>query len=125
MLFLDVPYAEKDGAKALGARWNPTRRRWYVPDGVATEPFEKWLPKDGAGVPEKASPAAKARVDAYVGKTVIGANCVDYTHDCNPFEACPSCEAALAGSEWAKARAGLVQVIAQLGARPAAGAKGS
>ena len=27
MVFLTVPYAEKDAAKALGARWNPTRRR--------------------------------------------------------------------------------------------------
>lgn len=124
MQFLDVPYAEKDGAKALGARWNPTRRRWYVPDGVAIEPFEKWLPKEGGGVPAPVSGGAKGRVDAYVGKTVVGANCIEYTHDCNPFEACPGCEAALAGSEWARARASLVQVIAQLAARPAAGAKG-
>jgi hypothetical protein len=29
--YLDVPYAEKDQAKALGARWDPTVRRWYGP----------------------------------------------------------------------------------------------
>ena len=29
--FLDVPYADKDAAKALGARWDPTVRRWYDP----------------------------------------------------------------------------------------------
>lgn len=29
--YLDVPYAEKDAAKALGARWDPTARRWYDP----------------------------------------------------------------------------------------------
>lgn len=104
MLFLDVPYAEKDDAKALGARWNPTRRRWYVPDGVATEAFEKWLPKGG-------STGANGRVDAYAGKTVIGANCIDYTHDCNPFEACAVCEAALAGTDWAQARARLAQLM--------------
>ena len=27
-------------ARALGARWNPGRKRWYVPTGVALEPFE-------------------------------------------------------------------------------------
>jgi hypothetical protein len=104
MQFLDVPYSEKDGAKALGARWNPTRRRWYVPDGVATEPFEKWLPKG-------ASTGANGRVDAYAAKTVVGANCIDYTHDCNPFEACPVCEAALAGTDWAKGRERLAQLM--------------
>ena len=47
MLFLTVPYAEKDEAKALGARWNPTKRRWYVPDGVSPAAFAKWTGKDG------------------------------------------------------------------------------
>ncbi|MGH3612524.1 MAG: DUF5710 domain-containing protein [Pseudonocardia sp.] len=29
--YLDVPFAEKDAAKAQGARWDPTARRWYDP----------------------------------------------------------------------------------------------
>lgn len=29
--YLDVPFAEKDAAKALGARWDQTARRWYDP----------------------------------------------------------------------------------------------
>src|SRR5215210_6234605 len=29
-LWLDVPYAEKDTAKAAGARWDPDARRWYA-----------------------------------------------------------------------------------------------
>ena len=29
-LYLNVPYAEKDEAKALGARWNPKAKKWYV-----------------------------------------------------------------------------------------------
>jgi hypothetical protein len=33
--WLDVPYAEKDQAKALGARWDPTARRWYAPPSAA------------------------------------------------------------------------------------------
>jgi hypothetical protein len=30
-VYLDVPYGEKDAAKALGARWDQTARRWYDP----------------------------------------------------------------------------------------------
>lgn len=113
MLYLDVPYADKDGAKALGAKWNATRKRWYVPDGVATEPFAKWLPKGGATSASGAS-GAGGRVDAYAAKLVVGANCVDYTHDCNPFEPCAVCEAALAGTPWAAARRSLREATGRL-----------
>ncbi len=30
-IWLDVPYAEKDDAKAAGARWDPAAKRWYAP----------------------------------------------------------------------------------------------
>ncbi|GLZ36880.1 DUF5710 domain-containing protein [Actinokineospora sp. NBRC 105648] len=30
-VWLDVPYRDKDEAKALGARWDPTGKRWYAP----------------------------------------------------------------------------------------------
>lgn len=105
MLFLTVPYAEKDEAKALGARWNPTKRRWYVPDGVATAPFAKWAAA-GAEAPAGArgASASSGRVDSYQGKTVVGANYVALDHACNPFEPCAQCGAALAGSAWEKAR---------------------
>lgn len=108
MLFLTVPYAEKDAAKALGARWNPTRRRWYVPDGVATEPFAKWLDgAPGAG----AAPARAGRVDSYQGKTVVGINYIALDHDCDPTQACPSCAQQLAGSQWAQVQAGLKALV--------------
>jgi len=40
---LNVPYAEKDEAKKLGAKWDSVRKKWYVPQGVNTEPFIRWL----------------------------------------------------------------------------------
>lgn len=40
---LKVPFNEKDQAKALGARWNAELKLWYVPAGVDSAPFEKWL----------------------------------------------------------------------------------
>ena len=46
-LYLNVPYAEKDEAKALGARWNPRAKKWYF-DGARSDyiRFSKWLLQD-------------------------------------------------------------------------------
>ena len=41
-VFLNVPFAEKDEAKRLGARWDPARKKWYVPNGVDAEQFSRW-----------------------------------------------------------------------------------
>ena len=118
MLFLTVPYAEKDDAKALGARWNPTKRRWYVPDGVATTPFEKWAAEGAdAATPAKGGAGASGRVDSYQGKTVIGSNYMALVHDCNPFEPCAHCAALLVGSEWDKARQHLAKLVPSLSSR--------
>lgn len=116
MTFLNVPYAEKDDARALGARWNPGKKRWYVPAGVALEPFEKWLAKDGAEPAGTKSPSS-GRVDAAAAKPVTGANYVALDHACNPFEPCADCAAKLAGTAWPQARAALLVTVAAL-ARP-------
>jgi exodeoxyribonuclease VII large subunit len=42
--YLDVPYRSKDAAKALGARFDGTVRRWYVEAGVDLVAFSAWLP---------------------------------------------------------------------------------
>jgi hypothetical protein len=40
-IWLDVPFGEKDEAKAAGARWDPGARRWYAPrPGIAR--LERW-----------------------------------------------------------------------------------
>lgn len=40
--YLAVPYAEKDEVKALGAKWDKTKKAWYVPPGMDTAVFAKW-----------------------------------------------------------------------------------
>ncbi|ECW8768961.1 DNA primase [Salmonella enterica] len=40
---INVPYAEKDEAKILGAKWDAANKTWYVPDGVSVDHFLKWL----------------------------------------------------------------------------------
>lgn len=45
LIYLNVSYAEKDEAKNLGARWDRTRKKWYIDtQQVAKEAFSKWLP---------------------------------------------------------------------------------
>ena len=54
--YLKVPFAEKDEAKALGARWDPARKSWYVQDAKDLASFERWLATGPGG--EAAAPAA-------------------------------------------------------------------
>lgn len=42
-LALDVPFAEKDAAKAAGARWHGEARRWCI-DPAHREDVRQWLP---------------------------------------------------------------------------------
>lgn len=44
--YLDVPFEEKDEAKALGAKWDPDIKRWFVPQGIDVEDFSQWLPEE-------------------------------------------------------------------------------
>ena len=48
--FLEVPFKEKDEAKALGARWDAGAKKWYVPEGKDLALFSSWLPT-GSRVP--------------------------------------------------------------------------
>ena len=43
MLILNVPYKEKDQAKALGAKWNPDIKKWYVQNRQDYVKFCKWV----------------------------------------------------------------------------------
>lgn len=45
MLLLNVPYEEKEEAKALGARWKPEYKKWSVFLGKDYYKFDKWIPK--------------------------------------------------------------------------------
>ena len=108
MIFLTVPYAEKDEAKQLGARWNPTRKRWYVPDGVATEPFARWMAKDGGPAP------ASGREDARAAKLVTGARYVELDHACDPFAPCERCAPVLAQSGWRAAHEEVLKALRAL-----------
>lgn len=42
--YLNVPFAQKDAAKSLGARFDGAVKRWYVEDGRDLTAFAQWLP---------------------------------------------------------------------------------
>lgn len=112
MTKLQVPYAEKDAAKALGAKWDSKSKTWYVPPGTLLTAFEKWLPAGGAAQndqPGKTAGKAGAKVDSYIGKTVVGAHYFKLEHDCNPLEDCEVCRPALEASGWAEAKRAALQ----------------
>ena len=46
MVFLNVPFVEKDEAKALGARWDGTVKKWYVQNREDYPKFQKWILPD-------------------------------------------------------------------------------
>jgi hypothetical protein len=73
---LKVPFAEKDAAKALGARWDAARKIWYVTDVADLAPFLRWIPDmetakevstDGATLPTKST--SKVPIHQFKGPT--------------------------------------------------------
>lgn len=43
VVFLKVPFEDKDKVKALGAKWSAERKSWYVPQGVQVGGFKGWF----------------------------------------------------------------------------------
>lgn len=42
-IYLNVPYAEKDKAKSLGAKWDAITRKWYISENTANQAlFSAW-----------------------------------------------------------------------------------
>jgi hypothetical protein len=41
---LSTPFSEKDAVKALGARWDGTKKVWYITDVADLTPFMRWIP---------------------------------------------------------------------------------
>lgn len=93
---LTVPFAEKDAAKKLGARWDAARKIWYVAGQEDMAPFAKWSPTPhdelrAATNPQKTSPA-KAPAN---GKVYVGSHYVERPRvcECLPWEVCDKCQA--------------------------------
>lgn len=51
--YLNVPYAEKDGAKALGAKWDKFKKKWYLPAGKEMPEGLKKYSTDSISISER------------------------------------------------------------------------
>ena len=65
--FLDVPFKEKDEAKALGARWDGGAKKWYAPDGTDLAIFSAWLPAGSKVSAPVVKPSANDLLSAEFG----------------------------------------------------------
>ena len=68
---LVTPFAEKEAAKALGARWDGAKKIWYIVDVEDLTPFMRWIPNlDAAKDTGAASPTnPKSSPKAVVART--------------------------------------------------------
>jgi len=94
---LKVPFAEKEEAKKLGARWDAARKIWYVDDKADLTPFAKWAPSshDGAVASNGAKKSISAK-DQSPGFVIAGANYKPQPRvcECLPWDDCDKCRAA-------------------------------
>src|SRR6476646_5101893 len=44
MVYLEVPYAQKDEAKLFGARWDGKKKLWYFPGEILPNELEQFRP---------------------------------------------------------------------------------
>ncbi len=42
--YLTTAFKDREQVKALGAKWDPSRKQWYVSAGRELAPFAAWLP---------------------------------------------------------------------------------
>jgi hypothetical protein len=96
---LKVPFADKDEARRLGARWDAARKIWYIQNVENIEQFVRWM------APGTTKPAATVPVEKKVRpppapKTTQGAAFFSIRCDCLPWEPCQSCLAAVASAGW-------------------------
>jgi hypothetical protein len=81
----------------LGARWDATRKVWYVENKTDMAPFARWLQSgnaiaDSSAISSKQPPAKK---HSTAGITVVGSNYVEQPRICNclPWDVCDLCRA--------------------------------
>ena len=61
---LKVPFAEKDEAKKLGARWDAGKKLWYIQDKEDLAPFARWSPSPQVGVATSAAASKRSAPSA-------------------------------------------------------------
>ncbi|WP_394753826.1 DUF5710 domain-containing protein [Crenothrix sp.] len=88
-VYLNVPFAQKDAAKALGARWDGTVKKWYVPADKDISLFTQWLVQSGTVQSITTTPVKNTvpagKVSSGVMTYAIDKNFVAYNGDEPPW----------------------------------------
>lgn len=96
-LNLKVPFAEKDQAKQLGARWDASRKIWFVDGRADLAPFSRWspTPHDDSAHERQSHPPRAAKPPASSGRIHVGDRYVEQARvcECLPWEVCDKCRA--------------------------------
>lgn len=61
--YLTTSYKDREQVKALGARWDPDQKKWFVPSGRDLAPFANWLPTGVRAAVVEAGPTSVTTVD--------------------------------------------------------------
>jgi hypothetical protein len=78
---LITPFAEKDAVKALGARWDGTKKLWYITDVANLTPFMRWIPNlETASEPSGGSAKSAAKAPVKQSPGVITTSSVVVPH---------------------------------------------
>lgn len=93
---LKVPFAEKDEAKKLGARWDAVRKLWYIEGSLDKALFARWQPTqhDPAAAGVSTTPRRSASATRMSEGTLqVGNRFVVLPRmcDCLPWEDCEKC----------------------------------
>jgi hypothetical protein len=59
--YLNVPFAQKDEAKALGAKWDAVKKKWYVPTDKDMMLFRQWHVNQDAVTPQRTKASSKSK----------------------------------------------------------------
>lgn len=87
---LVAPYSEKEEVKALGARWDPALKTWYVENVENLELFQRWLP--GGGTPSSAGGSLSKKSPSRTRKATIRSDAIlDVQLESSPRAALPDC----------------------------------
>ncbi len=70
-IYLNVPFAQKDEAKALGARWDAVQKKWHAPANKDIALFAKWQTEAGA-VTSPRSKTSASKISSSSKKTTTG-----------------------------------------------------
>lgn len=84
--YLNVPYAEKDTAKALGAKWDATQKKWYVPSKLDMSLFSRWYNQPLASAPIKSKTKPTPKLTTGTTTKPTDKNFVAYTGVAPPWD---------------------------------------